>query len=103
VPIGVRADGRKELVALTDGYREATESWADLLLDCRRRTMRAPVLEIRDGHNTTRLLVYLEPIAQFVRLAAEVTAHNTSGWRMSLCAPLVVDWSALITALESSA
>jgi transposase-like protein len=28
--IGVRADGRKELIALTDGYRESTESWADL-------------------------------------------------------------------------
>jgi hypothetical protein len=26
--IGVRADGRKELVALADGYRESTESWA---------------------------------------------------------------------------
>ena len=47
--IGVRADGRKELVALTDGYREATESWADLLRDCRRRGMRAPVLAIGDG------------------------------------------------------
>ena len=34
VMIGVRADGRKELVALTDGYRESTESWADLLRDC---------------------------------------------------------------------
>ena len=33
--IGVRADGRKELVALADGYRESTESWADLLRDCR--------------------------------------------------------------------
>ena len=31
VMIGVRADGRKELVALADGYRESTESWADLL------------------------------------------------------------------------
>jgi putative transposase len=49
VLIGVRADGRKELVALTDGYREATESWADLLRDCRRRGMRAPVLAIGDG------------------------------------------------------
>ena len=37
VMIGVRADGRKELVALSDGYRESTESWADLLRDCRRR------------------------------------------------------------------
>ncbi len=37
VLIGVRADGRKELIALTDGYRESTESWADLLRDCARR------------------------------------------------------------------
>lgn len=49
VMIGVRADGRKELVALTDGYRESAESWADLLRDCRRRGMRAPVLAIGDG------------------------------------------------------
>jgi transposase-like protein len=49
VMIGVRADGRKELVALADGYRESTESWADLLRDCRRRGMRAPVLAVGDG------------------------------------------------------
>jgi transposase-like protein len=49
VMIGVRADGRKELVALTDGYRESTESWADLLRDAARRGMRAPVLAIGDG------------------------------------------------------
>jgi transposase-like protein len=49
VLIGVRADGRKELVALTDGYRESTESWADLLRDCARRGMRAPVLAVGDG------------------------------------------------------
>jgi transposase-like protein len=49
VLIGVRADGRKELVALTDGYRESTESWADLLRDAARRGMRAPVLAVGDG------------------------------------------------------
>ena len=49
VLIGVRTDGRKELVALADGYREATESWADLLRDCKRRGMRALVLAIGDG------------------------------------------------------
>jgi transposase-like protein len=49
VMIGVRADGRKELVALADGYRESSESWADLLRDCARRGMRAPVLAIGDG------------------------------------------------------
>jgi transposase-like protein len=49
VMIGVRADGRKELVALADGYRESCESWADLLRDCARRGMRAPVLAMGDG------------------------------------------------------
>ena len=49
VMIGVRADGRKELVALADGFRESTESWADLLRSCRRRGMTAPVLAVGDG------------------------------------------------------
>jgi len=49
VMIGVRADGTKELVALADGFRESTESWADLLRDCKRRGMRAPVLAVGDG------------------------------------------------------
>jgi transposase-like protein len=49
VVIGVRADGTKELVAITDGYRESTESWADLLRDLRRRGMGAPVLAVGDG------------------------------------------------------
>jgi transposase-like protein len=49
VIVGVRADGTKELVAINDGYRESTESWADLLRDCKRRGMRAPVLAVGDG------------------------------------------------------
>jgi putative transposase len=49
VLVGVRADGRKELVALADGYRESAGSWADLLRDCARRGMRAPVLAVGDG------------------------------------------------------
>src|SRR4249920_1413462 len=49
VMIGVRADGRNELIALADGYRESAESWADLLRDCARRGMRAPVLAVGDG------------------------------------------------------
>ena len=49
VLIGVRVDGTKELIALTDGYRESTGSWADLLRDCKRRGMRAPVLAAGDG------------------------------------------------------
>jgi transposase-like protein len=46
VLIGVRADGTKELIALSDGLRESTGSWADLLRDARRRGMRAPVLAV---------------------------------------------------------
>jgi putative transposase len=49
VMIGVRADGTKELVALDDGHRESTESWADLLRTCKRRGMTAPVLAVGDG------------------------------------------------------
>jgi putative transposase len=49
VMIGVRADGTKELIALADGYRESTESWADLLRSCKRRGMTAPVLAVGDG------------------------------------------------------
>ena len=86
--IGVRADGRKELVALADGYRESTESWADLLRDCARRGMRAPVLAI--GRRRARVLgraargVPADPRAallvpqdrQRARCAAEVRASR---------------------------
>jgi putative transposase len=49
VIIGVRPDGRKEVVALEDGYRESTESWVSVLRDLKRRGMPAPVLAIADG------------------------------------------------------
>ena len=49
VLVGVRADGTKELIALTDGHRESAGSWADLLRDAKRRGMRAPVLAMGDG------------------------------------------------------
>jgi transposase-like protein len=49
VIVGVRADGRKELVGLADGYRESEGSWADLLRDAKRRGMRAPMLAAGDG------------------------------------------------------
>ena len=49
VIVGVRADGTKELVAVADGERESTESWAELLRDLRRRGMRAPVVAVGDG------------------------------------------------------
>lgn len=49
VRLGVRLDGSKELIALAEGLRESTESWADLLRDCRRRGTRDPELVVGDG------------------------------------------------------
>lgn len=49
VLLGVRPDGIKELVAVEDGYRESTESWASLLRGLKRRGMKAPVVAVGDG------------------------------------------------------
>jgi putative transposase len=49
VMIGVRADATKELVAVSDGFRESSASWVDLLRDCKRRGMTTPVLAVGDG------------------------------------------------------
>jgi len=49
VLIGVRPDGSKELVAVEDGYRESTESWASLLRGLKGRGMKAPVVAVGDG------------------------------------------------------
>ena len=50
VIVGVLPDGRKEVVALEDGYRESTESWSSVLRDLKRRGMPAPVLAVGDGN-----------------------------------------------------
>ncbi|MFD8308889.1 IS256 family transposase [Streptomyces sp. NPDC059690] len=49
VLLGARTDGTKKLIAMAEGLRESTESWADLLRDCRRRGMRDPELVVGDG------------------------------------------------------
>ena len=49
VMIGARPDGTKELIAVESGYRESTESWAEVLRDLSRRGMQAPVLAVGDG------------------------------------------------------
>jgi transposase-like protein len=47
--IGVTADGRKELLAMVEGYRESRESWRDVLRDLRRRGLKTVCLFIGDG------------------------------------------------------
>jgi transposase-like protein len=39
VIIGATPEGKKELVGLTDGMRESSQSWRDLLLDLKRRSL----------------------------------------------------------------
>jgi transposase-like protein len=50
VVVGVREDGRKELLAMDEGYRESTESWAGVLRGLRNRGLvKAPLLAVGDG------------------------------------------------------
>src|SRR3954462_13663525 len=49
VVIGVREDGVKELLAVEDGYRESTESWAAVMRDLKDRGLNEPRLVIGDG------------------------------------------------------
>jgi transposase-like protein len=50
VVLGATADGRKELVGMTDGYRESEQSWYELLVDLKKRGLKtAPKLAIGDG------------------------------------------------------
>ena len=48
--IGVTPEGKKERVALGDGYRESKASWRELLLDLKARGLQAgPLLAVGDG------------------------------------------------------
>ena len=49
VVIGVREDGAKELLAVEDGYRESTESWASVTRDLKARGVNEPKLVVGDG------------------------------------------------------
>jgi Transposase, Mutator family len=48
--MGATADGKKELIAIADGYRESEQSWKELLLDVHARGLDVePSLAIGDG------------------------------------------------------
>jgi putative transposase len=50
VLMGATQDGRKELVAIAEGYRESAQSWRELLLEVKNRGLsRAARLAIGDG------------------------------------------------------
>jgi len=50
VVIGATADGKKQLLAMGDGYRESEQSWKELLLDLKQRGLTIdPQLAVGDG------------------------------------------------------
>jgi len=50
VVMGATADGKKELLAVQDGYRESEQSWKELLLDVRARgVVTDPEIAVGDG------------------------------------------------------
>ena len=50
VLMGATADGKKELIAIADGYRESAQSWKELLLDVKSRGLAVdPKLATGDG------------------------------------------------------
>lgn len=50
VVIGAFADGHKEILAVTPGFRESTESWTAVLRHLKARGLTAAQLVIADGH-----------------------------------------------------
>jgi transposase-like protein len=50
VVMGAMPDGKKELIAVQDGYRESEQSWSELLVDLKQRGLeQTPELAIGDG------------------------------------------------------
>jgi putative transposase len=50
VLMGATPEGKKELIAVADGYRESEQSWRQLLLDCKQRGLVVePKLAVGDG------------------------------------------------------
>ena len=50
VVMGATADGKKELIAVHDGYRESEQSWREVLLDLKSRGLaQAPKVAVGDG------------------------------------------------------
>ena len=85
VVIGVKADGTKELLAGSDGYRESTESWADVLRDLWDRGMTAPStppLEHWNAHSH-RIRDHSPKPARRTADSSELTPPNPGQTRVS--------------------
>jgi transposase-like protein len=77
VLMGATADGRKELIAVLDGYRESEQSWTALLLDVKSRGLVIePKLAIGDGAlGFWKALAKVFPATREQRCAVHKTAN----------------------------
>jgi transposase-like protein len=54
VAIGVNEEGHKEILGISEGYAESTESWKNLMTGLRDQGFEPPLLAIADGARGTR-------------------------------------------------
>lgn len=48
--MGATAEGKKELIAVEDGFRESEQSWYEVLIDLKQRGLeQAPLIAVGDG------------------------------------------------------
>jgi putative transposase len=77
VLMGATADGRKELIAIADGYRESEQSWTALLLDAKARGLAIdPKLATGDGAlGFWKAIGQVYPMTREQRCWVHKTAH----------------------------
>lgn len=77
VLLGATSDGSKELIGLTDGYRESEQSWAELLQDVQSRGLAVePNLVIGDGNlGLWKAIGKIWPTARWQRCWVHKTAN----------------------------
>jgi len=49
VIIGVTSQGKKDFIAIEDGYRESEQSWTEVLVNLKERGFKSPKLAVGDG------------------------------------------------------
>lgn len=83
VVIGATEEGKKELIAIADGYRESEQSWKEILLDLKTRGLTtAPKLAIGDGSlGFWKALPQVYPETQVQRCWVHKTANVLNALR----------------------
>jgi transposase-like protein len=76
--LGIRWDGTKELIALAEGRRESTESWADPMRDCRRGRSDSQLVVGDGAMGLWKTLAEVFPAARHPRHRVHKAHHVTN-------------------------